>query len=168
MKSTMIAMGVGLVLSACAATTTSTAWVKPGVSKADFGNDVGMCTGFASQHASGSGVNTAGGVSGKNAGGPSDSSTAGASAGTVAGGTYQGMASSDYAQRAATQQRSQEMAAKRAQAAAYNGCLTERGYKQVTLTSEQSARLASLKAGTNEYYEYLYELAAAPAGAAKP
>jgi hypothetical protein len=170
MKSMMFAVGVVAALSACAATTGSTAWVKPGVSKVEFGNDVGMCTGFASQHGSGSGVNTAGGVSGKTAGSPSQSSTAnpGGGAGTVAGGTYQGMASSDYAQRAATQQRAQEMAARRAQAEAYGGCLTERGYKQITLTPEQSARLATLKAGTNEYYEFLYAIASAPGGAAKP
>jgi hypothetical protein len=168
MKTITFAAAALLVLSACTATPRSTAWVKPGVSRADFGNDVGMCTGFASQHASGSGVNTAGGVSGKNAGSPSQSSTAGASSGTVAGGTYQGMASSDYAQRAATQQRSQEMAAKRAQAEAYSGCLTERGYKQMSLTPEQSARLASFKTGSNEYYEYLYALATAPEGESKP
>jgi hypothetical protein len=170
MKSMTFAAAVVLVLSACAATPRSTAWVKPGVSKADFGNDVGMCTGFASQHASGSGVNTAGGVSGKNAGSPSQSSTAnaGGGAGTVAGGTYQGMASTDYAQRAATQQRAQEMAAKRAQAEAYSGCLTERGYKQIALTPEQSSRLASFKAGSNEYYEYLYAIATAADSSAKP
>jgi hypothetical protein len=170
MKSMTFAAAAVLVLSACTAAPRSTAWVKPGVSKADFGNDVGMCTGFASQQSSGSGVNTAGGVSGKNAGSPSQSSTANAGGGasTPAGGTYQGMASSDYAQRAATQQRAQEMAARRAQAEAYNGCLTERGYKQIALTPEQSARLASFKTGTNEYYEYLYQIASAPGGTAAP
>jgi hypothetical protein len=164
MKSMLFAAGAALALSACTTTTSlPTAWGKAGVTKQDYGNDVGMCTGLAAQATSGSGVNTAGGVSGKNSGGESGSATAGAGAGTVAGGTYQGMASSDYAQRAATQQRSQEMAAKRAQADAYKSCLTGRGYKEFTLTPEQRAHLATLKAGSNEYHEYLYSLGSDPA-----
>jgi hypothetical protein len=163
MKSMLFAAGVIAALSACATTTLPTAWGKAGVSKSDYGNDVGMCTGLAAQAGGGSGVNTAGGVSGKNAGAGAGAAPVGGGAGTVAAGTYQGMASSDYAQRAATQQRSQEMAAKRAQADAYKGCLVERGYKEFTLTPEQSAHLASLKAGSNEYLEYLYKLGSDPA-----
>jgi hypothetical protein len=164
MKSMLFAAGAVVALSACAATATSphTAWGKPGVSKVNYGSDIGECTGLASQSGSGSGVNTAGGVSGKN---PADTSsaTAGASAGTVAGGTYQGMASSDYAQRAATQQRAQEMAAKRAQQDAFKNCLTGRGYQEFTLSPEQRAQLATYPVGSNEYHEYLYKLGSDPA-----
>jgi hypothetical protein len=164
MKSILFAAGAALALCACATTTSSppTSWGKAGVSKQDYGNDVGMCTGIASQVGSGSGVNTAGGVSGRNSG-AGGSGAAPGSSGTVAGGTYQGMASSDYAQRAATQQRSQEMAAKRAQTDAYKSCLAERGYKEFTLSAEQRAHLATLKAGSNEYHEYLYSLGTDPA-----
>jgi hypothetical protein len=165
MKSILFAAGAALALCACATTTSSgppTSWGKAGVSKQEYGNDVGMCTGLAAQAGSGSGVNTAGGVSGKNSGAGSSGASEGGG-GTVAGGTYQGMASSDYAQRAATQQRSQEMAAKRARTDAYKSCLTERGYKEFTLTAEQRAHLASLPAGSNEYHEYLYSLGTDPA-----
>lgn len=166
MKSIVLLTSAVLALSACAATPPVTAWGKKGVSKADFGTDVGMCTGLASQVSSGSGVNTAGGVSGRNNSSSAGSATAGANSGTVSSGNYQGMASGDYATRAATQQRAQEMAAKRAQTDAYRGCLTERGYTEFNLTPEQAAKLASLKAGTNEYYEYLYELGVNPPASA--
>jgi hypothetical protein len=164
MKSIIFAAGVAVALCACATTTTSTptAWGKAGVTKQAYGTDIGMCTGLASQVNSGSGVNTAGGVSGKNSGAGSSGASEGGG-GTVASGTYQGMASSDYAQRAATQQRSQEMAARRAQADAYKNCLTGRGYKEFTLTPEQRAHLATLKAGSEEYQEYLYALGSDPA-----
>jgi hypothetical protein len=164
MKSILFAAGAALALCACATTSSGllTSWGKAGVSKQDYGNDVGMCTGFAAQASSGSGVNTAGGVSGKNSGAGSSAAVEGGG-GTVAGGTYQGMASSDYAQRAATQQRSQEMAAKRAKTDAYKSCLTERGYKEFTLSAEQRAHLATLKPGSNEYHEYLYSLGTDPA-----
>jgi hypothetical protein len=155
--------GIAVLMSACAATSPPTAWGKAGVSKVDFGTDIGMCTGLASQQHGGSGVNTAGGVSGKNSGAGSGAAEQGGGTATVATGTYQGMASSDYAQRAATQQRAQEMAAKRAQAETYRSCLVERGYKEFTLTADQRAKLAALKPGTNEYYEYLYRLGSDPA-----
>lgn len=162
MKSMLFAVGVVVALSACATTGQATAWGKPGVSKPEYGNDIGMCTGLAAQQVAGSGVNTAGGVSGRNNNSSAGSATAGATGGTVASGTYQGMASGDYAQRAATQQRSQEMAVKRMQADAFHGCLTQRGYQEFTLTSEQRAKLGTLKIGTEEYYEYLYLLGSDP------
>lgn len=162
MKSSLFAAGVVVALSACAATGQPTAWGKPGVSKSDFGNDIGTCTGLAAQRASGSGVNTAGGVSGRNNSSSAGSATAGASSSTPAGGTYQGMASGDYAQRAATQQRAQEMEAKRLQTEAYRSCLVDRGYKEFTLTAEQRAKLATFKVGTEEYYQYLYTLGSDP------
>jgi hypothetical protein len=169
MKSILLAAAAALALCACTTPNSlTTAWGKPGVTKNDYGSDVGMCTGIASMANAGSGVNTAGGVSGRNSGAGSSAAAPGGG-GTVAGGTYQGMASSDYAQRAATQQRSQEMAAKRAQTDAYRSCLTERGYKEFTLTPEQNAHLATLKVGSEEYHEYLYSLGSDPAvvGASK-
>lgn len=162
MKSSLFAAGIVVALSGCAATGQATAWGKAGVSKPDFGNDIGMCTGLASQQASGNGSNTAGGVNGRNNSASSDAANAGAGAGTVAGGTYQGMASGDFAQRAATQQRAQEMAAKRMQAETYRNCLVQRGYQEFTLTPEQRAKLGSLKNGSDEYYEYLYALGSDP------
>ena len=162
MKHALVAAGVLVAMSGCAATGPATAWGKPGISKAEFGNDIGMCTGLAAQQGSGSGANTAGGVSGRNNSGSVGSSTAGAGVGTVANGTYQGMASGDYAQRAATQQRAQEMAAKRMQADTFRSCLVERGYQEFPLTSEQRAELGSRKPGTEQYYEYLYQLGSDP------
>lgn len=162
MKHALVAAGVLVAMSGCAATGPVTAWGKPGVSKADFGNDIGMCTGFAAQQGSGSGANTAGGVSGRNNSSSVGASTAGATSGTVATGTYQGMASGDYAQRAATQQRAQEMAAKRMQADKFRNCLVERGYQEFTLTDAQRAELGALKPGTEKYYEYLYTLGSDP------
>ena len=55
------------------------------------------------------------------------------------------------------------MAAKRAKADTYRSCLTERGYSEFRLTPEQQAHLQSLKAGSNEYHEYLYSLGKDPA-----
>ena len=146
-----------------------------GVPRIDYGTDTGMCTGYAAMRGSGSGVNTAGGVSGSNSGaikdhpgrgsqqgengGPPPPSQAATSNSLPASGMYSGTVSADYASRAATQQQAQAMAARRAQADAYKGCLTERGYKEFTLTAEQRAKLSTLKTGSNEYQEYLYSLA---------
>jgi type IV secretory pathway TrbL component len=175
--------GIIVALCGCATTAPPTAWGKPGVSKLDYGTDVGMCTGLAGQVGSGNGANTAGGINGQNSTAQtgtargSSTASAGASAGSAGGsssnvpasGTYSGMASADYAQRAATQQRTQEMAAKRAQADAFKNCLTERGYREFTLSPEQRAHLATLKPGSEEYLTYLYTLGADPAvvGAAR-
>jgi type IV secretory pathway TrbL component len=180
MKSILLT-GILVALCGCATTAPPTAWGKAGVSKLDYGTDVGMCTGLAAQVGSGNGANTAGGINGQNAGAQSgtargsSTASAGTSAGTAGGsssnvpanGTYSGMASSDYVQRAATQQRTQEMAAKRAQADAFNSCLTERGYREFALTAEQRAHLASLQAGSEEYLTYLYTLGTSVAGATR-
>jgi hypothetical protein len=175
MKTILLVATAAVALAGCAATGPATAWGKPGVSKIDYGTDTGMCTGFAAMKGSGSGVNTAGGVSGSNTGpikdhpsrgsqqgengGPPSQTQAATSTSLPASGTYSGTASADYANRAATQQQAQLMAARRAQADAYKGCLTERGYKEFTLTAEQRAKLATLKSGSSEYQEYLYSLA---------
>jgi hypothetical protein len=177
MKSILFAMAAALSLGGCAATGPATAWGKAGVSKLDYGTDLGMCTGLAAQHGSGNGANTAGGVQGANnqpvmdrqrgssvnPGGPTPASNAANSASLPTGGTYSGMASSDYAQRAATQQRSQEMLAKRIQAEAFRSCITERGYREFALSPEQRAQLAKLKAGSNEYHQFMYTLSSDPA-----
>jgi hypothetical protein len=178
MKSILFAMAAALSLGGCAATGPATAWGKPGVSKLDYGTDLGMCTGLAAQRGSGSGANTAGGVQGANnqpimdrqrgssvnpGSGPTPASNAASSASLPTGGTYSGMASADYAQRAATQQRSQEMLAKRLQAEAFKSCISERGYKEFALTAEQRAQLAKLKAGSNEYHQYLHAISSDPA-----
>ncbi|HEU5133961.1 MAG TPA: hypothetical protein VFU13_02340 [Steroidobacteraceae bacterium] len=159
MKAFLLMSAVALVVSGCASTATQTAWGKPGVSKKDYGTDVGMCTGLAAQATSEGNSNTAGGVGGRNnaavGGGGGQASP---SASTPASGTYSGMASSDYAQRAATQQRTQQMAEQRARADAFKGCLMERGYQEFALTPEQAAHLATLHKGSNEYLEYMYKL----------
>ena len=159
MKAFLLVSGVALVVSGCATTSTQTAWGKAGVSKQDYGTDVGMCTGLASKAAADGNANTAGGVGGRNnsaAGG--GSGAASPSAGVPASGTYSGMASSDYAQRAATQQRTQQMAEQRARADAMKSCLVERGYQEFALTPEQAAHLATLPKGSNAYLEYMYKL----------
>jgi len=139
------------------------AWGKPGVSKVDYGTDVGMCTGLAAQKGVNDGNNTAGGIKGRNnsaAGGGSGQASPDSS--IPAGGSYSGMASSDYAQRAATEQRTQEMAAQRARSEALSSCLVGRGYQQFALTPEQAAHLSKLQRGSNEYLEYLYKLGTDP------
>jgi hypothetical protein len=155
MTKLLLAAGIALALGGCATTSTQMAWGKPGVTKQDYGTDVGMCTGLASKQSTGDGQNTAGGVNGKN--GASGSAGA-ADAAIPAGGSYSGMASSDYAQRAATQQRTREMAEQRARSDALKNCLVERGYREFPLTAEQVAHLATLQKGSNEYLEYLYKL----------
>lgn len=180
MKTKLLAACVVAVLTGCAASGPPTAWSKPGVSKIDYGTDLGTCSGRAAQTGAGNGANTAGGVSGSNgvAGAPLpdlnrhkvDStntvppSAAAQSNSLPAGGTYSGTVSSDYAQRAAMQQRTQEMAVKKAQMDALRNCLAERGYTEITLTPEQRAELGKLKAGSNEYHEYLYRVSTAAAG----
>jgi hypothetical protein len=135
------------------------AWGKPGVSKQDYGTDVGMCTGLAAMRNTGDGANTAGGINGKNnSAGGGGSGQASPDANIPAGGSYSGMASSDFAQRAATQQRTKEMAEMRARADALKSCLVERGYQEFALTAEQAKHLATLQKGSNEYLQYLYKL----------
>jgi hypothetical protein len=159
MKAFLLVSAVALVASGCAATSSQTAWGKPGVSKTEYGTDVGMCTGFAAQKTSNDTNNTAGGVGGRNnSAGGGGAGAASPSASVPASGTYSGMASSDYAQRAVTQQRTQEMAEQRARADALKSCLTERGYQEFTLNAEQAAQLSKLEKGTTPYYEYLYKL----------
>jgi hypothetical protein len=179
MRTQLLVMGIGLAISGCATNAPQMAWGKPGVTKVDYGTDVGMCSGLAAMQTSGNnGANSAGGISGSNntvntAPGPSGANTsnaasaaaaggppisAAASSPVPAGGSYSGMASADFAQRAATQQRAQEMAVQRARSDALRTCLTERGYQQFGLTAEQRAHLATLKKGSTEYHEYLYQL----------
>jgi hypothetical protein len=180
MKTILLVACATVALCACSTPGRQTSWGKAGVSKIDYGTDVGMCTGTASLFGSGSGMNTAGGISGSNnappphepgrgsqtpgpGGGPPAQTEAAKSGSLPASGNYSGTVSQDYAQRAATQQRSQEMLARRARADALRNCLTERGYKEFELTAEQRAHLATLEAGSNEYHEYLYKLGSDPA-----
>ena len=169
---TILALSCGVVATALLGCSTTSAphlaWGKAGVSKVDYGTDVGTCTGLAAATNNGdNGANTAGGISGKNAaGGRQDTASStgpsvGASAGspqTIGGGTYRDMANPDLVQRAATQQRATEMNRLRAQQASLKSCLQQRGYTEFPLTSEQQAHLATLPVGSNEYYEYLYKL----------
>jgi hypothetical protein len=154
-------------------------WGKAGVTRYVYGTDIGICTGLAAQHGAGSGMNTAGGISGHNntpprespgrgaqrseSGGPPPATQAATSSSLPTTGTYSGTVSADYAQRAATQQRAQEMLTKRAQADAFRSCITDRGYKEFVLTATQRAHLATLKPGSAEYHEYLYTLGSDPA-----
>ncbi len=170
MKTTMtISCALAALLTGCATTPpTQLAWGKGGVSMVDYGTDVGTCTGLAALSENGdNGANTAGGISGKNStGGRTESASntgpsVGASAGspqTIGGGTYRDMANPDLVQRAATQQRATEMNKIRARQTALKSCLTERGYREFSLTPEQNAHLATLPTGGKEYYEYLYKL----------
>src|SRR5688572_10750184 len=135
MKAILLAAGMSIALAGCTTSgSQQTAWGKAGVSRTDYGTDIGMCTGLAAMQSAGNGANTAGGVSGKNAPSQTDAAPGSESAmgsrpgGTDGGapqqnssnlpatGTYSGMASADYAQRAAMQQRTQEMQVKRLQA----------------------------------------------------
>jgi hypothetical protein len=174
MKSVLLGVFAIAAVSACTVNGQGpmTAWGKPNVSKVDYGTDVGMCTGLAAMQGSGNGAHTAGGINGQNGSARStnggDAAVAGGQTGggavgapnSIGGGTYQGMASQDYVQRAATQESSQAMAARLAREATLKGCLVDRGYQEFRLTPEQRSHLATLKAGSNEYHEYLYRLGA--------
>jgi hypothetical protein len=151
------------VVSGCATTSAPTSWGKANVSKRDYGTDIGMCTGLAAQAGSGSGSNTAGGLQGQNSSAPAKSAEGSASSGAGGAASSNSNAGADVVNRAATQQQAQVMAAKRAKADTYRSCLTERGYSEFRLTPEQQAHLQSLKAGSNEYHEYLYSLGKDPA-----
>lgn len=182
MKHMLLVAAMAAMVSGCASTSAQKAWGKANVSKLDYGTDIGMCTGLASQQSSGNGANTAGGLSGRNNQAPSSSQgeaarTSGQQSGgnsnstpnpgaafpTGGGGAYRDSAPQDVVARAASQQQAQIMAEKRAQADAFKSCITERGYKEFTLTAEQQAHLKTLKPGSNEYHEYLYKLGADPA-----
>lgn len=182
MKAMILAAGVSMGLAACAASGPPTAWGKAGVTRIDFGTDIGICTGTAAQTYVGNGANTAGGVSGSNntagtalpdplrhkvdaTSNTVPATAAGQSNSLPASGTYSGTASADYAQRAAMQQRTQEMLAKRAQEDTFRRCITGKGYSEFALTPEQRAHLVTLKTGSNEYHEYLYKLGSNPPAA---
>ena len=172
------------VIGGCAAQGPKTAWAKANVSKKDYGTDVGMCTGYAAMVSSGNGANTAGGINGSgnsmppkagegNGGGgtgqqpaptgPQNNSGGSGAAFPTGSGAYRESMSDDMVTRAATQQRTQQMAAKRAQQLTLSNCLAERGYTEIKLTAEQRVELGKLKEGSKEYLEYLYKLGADPA-----
>lgn len=164
-----IASGM-LALGGCSTSSRQVAWGKPGVSRIDYGTDVGMCTGLSVVQKTGNQTNSAGGTEGRNVEASRNSegssgsqvgppaSNGGVSAPMPATGAYSGMTSADFAQRAANQQQSREMAQKRARAEAFRTCLVERGYREFALTREQQAELARHRKGTDAHVEYLYTL----------
>jgi hypothetical protein len=170
-----VAISVAL-LGACATPRPETAWGKPGASQFDYVTDLGACTAMAAMAGTGNGANTAGGLSGRNnsappttgadvaktaaqAGGP----PSGAATPTGGGGVYRDSAPTDVANRAAAQQTIQQMAAKRLRNDALRTCYSERGYHEFRLTPEQSAHLGTLEKGSNEYLQYLSDIATDPA-----
>jgi hypothetical protein len=178
MRSAGFSVLLASCVAGCATSGPETAWGKPGVTPYVYAADIGLCSGLAARQNAGSGMNTAGGISGqnnspptespgrntqRNTGGPPQAGAAAASVSLPAAGTYSGTASVDYAQRAATQQRAQEMLAKRAQAEVFRSCVTERGYREFVLSPQQRAHLATLKSGSGEYLAYLHKLGSDPA-----
>lgn len=183
MKAPILLAATAVLGCGCASTGPATAWAKAGVSRIDFGTDIGMCTGYASMVDAGNGANTAGGINGQNTpvmerggddkrsqstGGPappSGTQTGGGSGAAfpTGGGAYRDSAPTDLVQRAATQQRAQEMARQRARQLTLSNCLVERGYTEIRLTPAQRAELGKLGQGSKEYHEYLYKLGADPA-----
>jgi hypothetical protein len=169
-----IAFGT-LVLAGCATSSQPLAWGKPGVSRVDYGTDIGMCTGLAVIQTTRNQSNSAGGTDGRNAevgknseGGSGSqmgppTANSGVAAPLPAGGSYSGMTSTDFAQRAANQQQAREMAEKRAKAESFRTCLVERGYREFTLTPQQQSELSRHRRGTSEHVEYLYTLGSDPA-----
>jgi hypothetical protein len=166
MKTRLLAgVASAVLLSACASTGPATGWGKPNVSKVDFGTDVGTCTGLAAMQGAGNGANNAGGLTGSKSGGslePTKAGTPVTSPVLMGGGVYRDSAPPDVVNRAASQQRSQEMEGQRVRAEAYKGCMVQRGYQEFVMTPEQRQHVASLKPGTNEYYEYLHKIGADP------
>ena len=175
MKAILLTATFTFFLAGCATSTQPLAWGKSGVSRTDYGNDVGMCSGFAVIEKTGTETNKAGGVQGRNnkveMGTDGSSGQAQPTPGTdevatpplPSHGGFSGMASADFATRAANAQRSQEMAAQRAKAEALKTCLTQRGYRQFELTPQQQTHLATLPKGSEEHLEYLYSLGSDPA-----
>ena|SRR5689334_10034097 len=188
MNRILLVAAVSVAMGGCAAQGPKTAWAKANVTKQDYGTDVGMCTGYAAMASAGNGANTAGGINGQNGGamgtstqdqqrsggataggpstapsGPQNNAGGSGAAFPTGSGAYRESMSDDMVTRAATQQRTQQMAAKRAQQMALSSCLNQRGYTEITLTSEQRAELGKMKEGTKEYLEYLYKLGADPA-----
>lgn len=167
------------VLTGCSTTSSGpvTAWGKKDVTMLDYRTDGGQCAVFAATlRENKNAANSAGGISGQNTSAPqqqaSGSATAGAGASaggsssnnlpTQSGGAYRDSASADFVNRAAMQQRTQEMAEQRARNDALKSCLSNRGYTEFALTSEQRAQLAKLKQGSDERREYLYKLGTDP------
>jgi hypothetical protein len=173
MRTIILATGMALGLAGCAASGPPTAWGKPGVSRIDYGTDIGVCSGTAAQAYAGNGANSNTGAALPDplrqkvdaTTNTVPATAAGQSNSLPASGTYSGTASADYAQRAAMQQRTQEMMAKRAQENAFRSCIAQKGYSEFALTPEQRAHLATLKSGSNEYHEYLYKLGSNPPAA---
>jgi hypothetical protein len=170
-----VAVSVAL-LSACAATAPETAWGKPGASKFDYVTDLGACSAMAAMAESGNGANTAGGLNGRNNSAPpttgGDAAKAGGQAGglspgtavpTGGGGVYRDSAPTDVANRAAAQQTAQQMTAQRIRNDTLRSCYTERGYHEFKLSPEQRAHLGTLEKGSNEYLQYLSDIATDPA-----
>ena len=170
-----LAISVAL-LGACAAASPETAWGKPGASKFDYVTDLGTCSAMAAMAEAGNGANTAGGLSGRNnspppttggdaaktaaqPGGPSP----GAATPTGGGGVYRDSAPTDVANRAAAQQTAQQMASQRVRNDTLRSCYTELGYHEFRLTPEQRAQLKTLEKGSNEYLQYLSDIATDPA-----
>lgn len=181
MKRILFAATVVMGLGACATTNApATAWGKKDVSMLDYRTDGGQCAVLAATASPGeNGARTAGGINGSNASVPNDmgrSAQGGAtgatapstgSAGTSSplptnGSIYRENASPDFVMRAATQQRTREMAEQRARVQMLKSCLTERGYTEFTLSSEQRAKLSKLAPGSDERREYLYKLGTDP------
>jgi hypothetical protein len=162
---------------ACATSSPPLAWGKSGVSRVEYGNDVGMCSGLAVMEKTNPELNKAGGLQGKNnavemgkdgsAGTPqvpeNRQNQEHQSAPMPTGGGFSGMASADFATRAANAQRAQEMAAQRAKSEAMKSCLAQRGYRPFKLSADQRAKLAALPKGSDAHHEYLYSLASDPA-----
>jgi hypothetical protein len=175
MKTILLAATFTFFLSGCATPSQSLAWGKPGVSRTEYGTDVGMCSGLAVMEKKGPETNTAGGIQGKNntvemgtdgsAGQPQPTpgSDERATPPMPTTGGFSGMASADFASRAANAQRSREMTAQRAKAEALKSCLTQRGYRQFALTPQQQAHIATLRKGSDEHLEFLYSLGSDPA-----
>ena len=106
-----LSLTASLLLAACASATTAppTAWGKPGVSRVDYGTEVGMCSGFAAMQNSGdNGTRTAGGISGSNSSatpntpGASGSASANGQAAAAAAGDAQKVAKSGKVDAATT------------------------------------------------------------------
>ena len=180
MKPTTLVLCAAAVVGGCSmnSSTPTTAWGKNGVSLLDYRTDSGQCQVIAAtkETESGNGANTAGGISGRNSSASmpaasgsasAGSATSGAAGGTPAAGTYRESANPDFVNRAAMQQRSVEMAEQRARNDALKSCLSNRGYTEFELTSEQRAELAKLAQGSDERRAYLYKLGTDPQVLAK-
>lgn len=166
MRIAILTLGVVFAVTGCAssggAPEAATSWGKPGVSLVDYWTDASQCALEGATTAADAG---AGGLdTTRQASDSSRISGGGQAAANMRPNSPTGVEGStnlnDTLSRARYNEMQRERAAQRTREAAVTTCLAGRGYRQFTLTAEQSAHLGTLPEGSRERREYLHQLGA--------